>query len=64
MQEITEIVKVINGFNVHFIPNKKYKTVTVVLKLQAPLEKETITKRALLPYVLKQGTGWCISILC
>ncbi|MGG4178527.1 pitrilysin family protein [Virgibacillus pantothenticus] len=56
MQEITEIVKVINGFNVHFIPNKKYKTVTVVLKLQAPLEKETITKRALLPYVLKQGT--------
>ncbi|NWO14650.1 MULTISPECIES: pitrilysin family protein [Virgibacillus] len=56
MQEIQENIKDINGFNVHYIPNQKYKTLTVVLKLRAPLDRDTITKRALLPYVLKQGT--------
>ncbi|MGJ9458921.1 EF-P 5-aminopentanol modification-associated protein YfmF [Oceanobacillus sp. CF4.6] len=45
-----------NGLKLHFIQSKKYKTINIVAKLRANLEKETITKRALLPYILKQGT--------
>lgn len=45
-----------NGFNIHFIPTKKFKTLTFVIKLKAPLERETITKRALLASVLRQAT--------
>ncbi|UJL47989.1 insulinase family protein [Virgibacillus sp. NKC19-16] len=45
-----------NGLNLHFIQSKKYKTMNVVVKLKAPLTRETITNRALLPYILKQGT--------
>ncbi len=50
--------KVINkdGLNLHFIQTKKYKTMNIVAKLKAPLERETITMRALLPYILQQGT--------
>lgn len=56
MEKITETIKQTNGYYFHYIPTKKYKTVTVVVKLKAPLQKKTITKRALLPYVLRQGT--------
>lgn len=45
-----------DGFTCHFIPTKKFKTVQLTAKLKAPLEKDTITKRALLPYILQQGT--------
>ncbi|WP_164668937.1 EF-P 5-aminopentanol modification-associated protein YfmF [Virgibacillus doumboii] len=45
-----------NGINLHVVPSKKYKTITIIAKLKAPLSKDTITKRALLPYVLQQGT--------
>lgn len=41
----------------HLIPNDRFKTITVVAKLKAPLQRETVTMRALLPYVLKQGTA-------
>lgn len=44
------------GINVHIIPSKKYKTITIVAKLKAPMERGTITKRALLPILLRQGT--------
>lgn len=45
------------GINFHFIPTDKYKTITIVLKCKAPLIRETVTKRALLPFVLKKGTS-------
>ncbi|MBY7143606.1 insulinase family protein [Virgibacillus sp. NKC19-3] len=45
-----------NGLNLHFIQSKKFKTMNIVVKLKAPLTRETITNRALLPYILKQGT--------
>lgn len=45
------------GATLHLIPTKKYKTISIAVKLQAPLERETITARALLPYVLQQGTA-------
>ncbi|WP_339227771.1 pitrilysin family protein [Oceanobacillus sp. FSL K6-2867] len=44
------------GLKLHFIQTKKFKTINIVAKIKAKLEKETITKRALLPYILKQGT--------
>ncbi|WP_010530688.1 EF-P 5-aminopentanol modification-associated protein YfmF [Lentibacillus jeotgali] len=45
-----------NGMNFHFVPTKKFKTIAITAKLKAPLERETITQRALLPYILQQGT--------
>ena len=45
-----------NGVTYHFIPTKKFKTIAITAKLKAPLTRETVTQRALLPYILKQGT--------
>ncbi|MDC3414077.1 insulinase family protein [Aquibacillus sp. 3ASR75-11] len=45
-----------NGYNIHFLTSEKYKTINIVVKLKAPLTRETITMRALLPYILQQGT--------
>ena len=44
------------GLKLHFIQTKKFKTINIIVKLKSKLDKETITKRALLPYILKQGT--------
>ncbi|MYL59048.1 insulinase family protein [Virgibacillus halodenitrificans] len=56
MLGFTEKIKNEKGFNLHFIKTKKYKTVSIVVKIKGNLERETITKRALLPYILQQGT--------
>ncbi len=44
------------GCNIHVIETGKYKTNTIIVKMRAPLEKETVTMRALLPHVLQSGT--------
>jgi len=44
------------GYDVHIIPSNKYKTNTIIVKFMSPLKRETITKRAMLPYVLQQAT--------
>ncbi len=44
------------GYDIHIIPSNKYKTNTIVVKFKSPLKRETITKRAMLPYVLQQAT--------
>ncbi|WP_338324557.1 EF-P 5-aminopentanol modification-associated protein YfmF [Anaerobacillus alkaliphilus] len=46
----------VNGINLHVIETNKYKTNTIVLHIRTPLNKETVTKRALLPYILQSGT--------
>ncbi|WP_077326248.1 EF-P 5-aminopentanol modification-associated protein YfmF [Virgibacillus siamensis] len=46
-----------NGIHYHLIPNKKHKTISVIAKFMAPLSRDIITKRALLPHVLQQGTA-------
>ncbi|WP_099158160.1 EF-P 5-aminopentanol modification-associated protein YfmF [Virgibacillus ndiopensis] len=56
MTEVTEEVLNSNGMNVHLVPTRKYKTINIVAKFKASLQRETITKRALLPYILQQGT--------
>lgn len=45
-----------NGLNVHIVQSKKFKTINIVAKFRAPLRRKTITNRALLPYILRQGT--------
>ncbi|MED0938901.1 peptidase M16 [Bacillus cereus] len=46
----------LGGLRVHIIPTDKYKTNTFVFRLKAPLNEETVTERALLPYVLQSAT--------
>ncbi|WP_053219603.1 EF-P 5-aminopentanol modification-associated protein YfmF [Virgibacillus senegalensis] len=57
MDKIEEKLIEKSGYRLHVIPSKKYKTTNVVVKLKAPLERDTITSRALLPYILQQGTN-------
>ncbi|KQL54571.1 zinc protease [Heyndrickxia shackletonii] len=45
-----------NGYNLHIVKTKKYKTNTLVWKMKAPLNEETVTLRALLPNVLQSST--------
>ncbi|GGF10551.1 putative inactive metalloprotease YmfF [Halobacillus andaensis] len=45
------------GYRLHILPSKKYKTVSIVAKLKAPLQREGITERALLPHVLQKATS-------
>src|SRR5699024_3300275 len=54
--ELTEKVINQNGITFHFVPTKKFKTVNIVMKCKSHLDRTTITKRALLPYILEQGT--------
>ncbi|KMY53674.1 zinc protease [Bacillus sp. FJAT-27231] len=44
------------GYNLHVVKTDKYKTNTIVWRMKAPLESETVTKRALLPYVLQSNS--------
>ncbi|AZB43004.1 insulinase family protein [Bacillus sp. FJAT-42376] len=46
----------LNGMTVHTVKTDKYKTNTLVLKMMAPLEKEFVTKRAILPHLLQRAT--------
>lgn len=57
MAELTSMSFTENNIRFHLIPNDLFKTITVVAKLKAPLLRETVTMRALLPFVLKQGTA-------
>ena len=46
----------LKGIKLHVIPTNKYKTNTIVFKMKSPLNKEDITKRALLPHVLQSNS--------
>ncbi|ASS88513.1 peptidase M16 [Geobacillus lituanicus] len=54
---VDEKVTAVGPVRVHTISTDKYKTNTLVWKMKAPLAKETVTLRALLPYVLQSGTA-------
>ena len=41
------------GYTLHIINTEKYKTNTIVWKMKAPLQEETVTYRALLPMSCK-----------
>lgn len=44
------------GYTLHLIPTKKFKTITISLRLQSPLTKEETTLRTLLTFVLVAAT--------
>jgi predicted Zn-dependent peptidase len=54
--EIKEQIFKQNGYQLHMIPTKKFKTNILVIRFLAPLAKDTATKRALLPFILQKGT--------
>ncbi|WP_245805846.1 EF-P 5-aminopentanol modification-associated protein YfmF [Bacillus alkalicellulosilyticus] len=56
MNNLQEKTTTANGVAVHVVETNKYKTNTIVLMLKAPLEKDTVTKRAILPHILQSGT--------
>ena len=56
MSHENQIVFERNGYKLNVIRTEKYKTNTVVWKMKAPLSEDTVTLRALLPYVLQSNT--------
>ena len=50
-------IKLKEGINIHAIKTNKYKTDLLSIFLSFPLKRETVTKAALLPLVLKRGTN-------
>ncbi|SET39779.1 Predicted Zn-dependent peptidase [Salinibacillus kushneri] len=56
MAELVEHQLDMKGYQLHVIPTKKFKTNVLVVRFLAPLERDTATKRALLPFVLQKGT--------
>ncbi|MDQ0270159.1 EF-P 5-aminopentanol modification-associated protein YfmF [Cytobacillus purgationiresistens] len=57
MNVIEETVKLYDGFKLHMIKTDKFKTNTLVWKMKAPLQKETVTVRSLLPHVLQSNSA-------
>lgn len=56
MAIISETVKEMKGYTLHIVKTEKYKTNTFVWKMKSPLKKESLTERALLPYVLQSSS--------
>ncbi|WP_034760087.1 EF-P 5-aminopentanol modification-associated protein YfmF [Rossellomorea vietnamensis] len=56
MTAINEIVKKKPGYTLHIVQTDKYKTNSLVLKMKAPLDHETVTLRGLLPHVMQSST--------
>ncbi|TMU87727.1 insulinase family protein [Bacillus sp. BHET2] len=56
MTAINEIVKKKQGYTLHIVQTDKYKTNSLVLKMKAPLDQDTVTLRGLLPHVMQSST--------
>ncbi|MBB6452859.1 putative Zn-dependent peptidase [Salirhabdus euzebyi] len=56
MTELKEYQYAENGYQLHIIPTKKFKTNMIMVRFLSPLRRENATKRALLPFVLQKGT--------
>ncbi|ENH96529.1 hypothetical protein J416_10186 [Gracilibacillus halophilus YIM-C55.5] len=56
MRENVEEVISKQGYDIHLLHTKKFKTIHIAFKFVTNLSRDSITKRALLPYVLQQGT--------
>ncbi|NWQ44181.1 insulinase family protein [Bacillus sp. EB106-08-02-XG196] len=57
MDSTAEKITAMQGYKLHVIETDKYKTNTFVWKMKAPLTKENVTKRALLPQVLQSSSA-------
>ncbi|MFP7232303.1 pitrilysin family protein [Bacillus subtilis] len=56
MSYVNEIKTKHGGLTAHIVETEKFKTVSLIFKMLAPLTKDQVTKRALLPHVLLRGT--------
>lgn len=52
-----EIIQIKEGINLHFINTEKYKTNIITVFLTTKLNKENVTKEALIPAILRLGTN-------
>ena len=52
MSQVNQISFQKKGYRLNVVQTQKYKTNSIILKMKAPLSKETVTLRALLPHVL------------
>ncbi|PLS04713.1 EF-P 5-aminopentanol modification-associated protein YfmF [Neobacillus cucumis] len=57
MDSTAEKISELQGYKLHVIETEKYKTNTFVWRMKAPLKKEDVTKRALLPHVLQSSSA-------
>lgn len=57
MDSTAEKITELQGYKLHVIATEKYKTNTFVWRMKAPLTKEDVTKRALLPHVLQSSSA-------
>ncbi|MGF3102626.1 EF-P 5-aminopentanol modification-associated protein YfmF [Rossellomorea sp. DUT-2] len=56
MTAINEVVKKKQGYTLHIVQTDKYKTNSLILKMKAPLDQESVTLRGLLPHVMQSST--------
>ena len=52
-----EIVKIFEGINLHFVNTDKFKTDLIAAFFVTDLNRESVTKNALIPAVLRRGTN-------
>ncbi|MEH7107003.1 MULTISPECIES: EF-P 5-aminopentanol modification-associated protein YfmF [Bacillaceae] len=57
MDAMSEKVIEMKGYKLHVIETDKYKTNLLVWRMKAPLSKEDVTLRALLPHVLQSSSA-------
>ncbi len=57
VEQLIERVHELKGLTVHSMHTNKYKTNSLILMIKAPLMKETVAMRALLPHLLQNGTA-------
>lgn len=47
----------VKSLNVHVLPTNRFKTFSITLFAGTPLQEDTVTSTALIPYVLRRGTS-------
>ncbi|HEY2420193.1 MAG TPA: pitrilysin family protein [Neobacillus sp.] len=57
MEATVEKISEMQGYKLHIIETEKYKTNTFVWRMKAPLTKENVTMRALLPQVMQSSSA-------
>jgi predicted Zn-dependent peptidase len=57
METIAEKTIAMQGYKLHVVETEKYKTNTLLWRMKAPLTRENVTKRALLPQVLQSNSA-------
>lgn len=56
MSQVNQMSFQKKGYQLNIVQTQKYKTNSIILKMKAPLSKDTVTLRALLPHVLQSNT--------